>query len=100
MPRVASSKTYPWFIHVHIGALSRFACLLACLLPCGGVARGMQNVCHSCGQIMGEQVLGLLQGKLHEAKARAEHKINIKDELELLEVCTSYVHKCVDYTST
>lgn len=35
---------------------------------------------------MGEQVLGLLQGKLHEAKARTEHRINLKDELELLEV--------------
>ncbi len=37
--------------------------------------------------MMGEQVLGLLEGKLHEAKARAEDRINIKDELELLEVC-------------
>ncbi|CAN0313886.1 unnamed protein product [Pylaiella littoralis] len=45
----------------------------------------IKNVCHSCGQIMGEQVLGLLQGKLHEAKTRTEHRINLKDELELLE---------------
>eukprot|EP00752_Nemacystus_decipiens_P010447 g9307.t1 len=45
----------------------------------------IKNVCHSCGQLMGEQVLGLLQGKLHEAKERAEHRINVKDELELLE---------------
>lgn len=35
---------------------------------------------------MGEQVLGLLQGQLNEAKAREEHRIDIKDELELLEV--------------
>eukprot|EP00903_Cladosiphon_okamuranus_P011653 g10961.t1 len=45
----------------------------------------IKNVCHSCGQLMGEQVLGLLQGKLQEAKARTEHRIKIKDELELLE---------------
>ncbi|CAM9473964.1 unnamed protein product [Scytosiphon promiscuus] len=45
----------------------------------------IKNVCHSCGQIMGEQVLGLLQGKLNEAKARTEFSMDLKDELELLE---------------
>lgn len=39
---------------------------------------------------MGEQVLGLLQGRLNEAKAREEHRIDIKDELELLEVNCRY----------
>ncbi|CAM9364037.1 unnamed protein product, partial [Hapterophycus canaliculatus] len=34
---------------------------------------------------MGEQVLGLLQGKLNEAKARTEFSMDLKDELELLE---------------
>ncbi|CAB1115460.1 unnamed protein product [Ectocarpus sp. CCAP 1310/34] len=48
-------------------------------------ATAIKNVCHSCGQLMGEQVLGLLQGHLNEAKAREEHRIDIKDELELLE---------------
>lgn len=31
--------------------------------------------------------MGVLQDKLHQAKARTEHRIGIKDELELLEVC-------------
>lgn len=35
---------------------------------------------------MGAQVLGLLQGKLNEAKERTEFSMNLKDELELLEV--------------
>ncbi|CAN0101819.1 unnamed protein product, partial [Ectocarpus sp. 12 AP-2014] len=48
-------------------------------------ATAIKNVCHSCGQLMGEQVLGLLQGHLNEAKAREKHRIDIKDELELLE---------------
>ena len=43
-------------------------------------------MCHSCGQIMGEQVFRVLQEKLYEAKTRTEHRIDIKDELELLEV--------------
>lgn len=34
--------------------------------------------------------MGVLQEKLHEAKTRTEHRIGIKDELELLEVCASY----------
>lgn len=35
-------------------------------------------------------MVGVLQEKLHEAKTRTEHRIGIKDELELLEVCASY----------
>lgn len=34
--------------------------------------------------------MGVLQEKLHQAKTRTEHRIGIKDELELLEVCASY----------
>lgn len=39
---------------------------------------------------MGESVLRLLLEQLQLAKARTEHKIGNKDELEMLEVC-SYV---------
>lgn len=49
-------------------------------------------MCESCGQMMGGQVLGVLQEQLSLAKTRAENRIDIKDELELLEV-TEYANK-------
>lgn len=48
-------------------------------------ATAIKQVCHTCGGLMGESVLRLLLEQLQLAKARTEHKIGNKDELEMLE---------------